>query len=55
MMLNIVLADEMGDRGRIVEGGIATPVHGRVDEMADFVFESCVDQALALPFFGVVL
>lgn len=50
MLLNIMLADEVWDVGRVGAGGVATAVNRTVDKVFDLVGEGGVDEGFALLF-----
>lgn len=49
-MLNSVLAGEVGDVGRVVNGLGAVSINGRVDEVFDPVLDGGVNERLSLSF-----
>jgi hypothetical protein len=55
MMLDLMLADKMGDGRRGVEGRITAAINRGVDEVFDVVLESSIDKVLALSLFRFLI
>lgn len=51
MLFDAMLAGKVRDVGLIVDGPVAAPVNGAVDEVLDAILQCCIDEPLALLFF----
>jgi len=53
VLFDLVLVDEVGDVGGVVDGGGAVAIYGRVDKVLYTSFEGCVDEVSSLCELGV--